>query len=102
MTNAGKLAVDDQVGKVVYSYNPPSGGNLGSPVATTPLTSASDPVNFAFGKPNVHLYTADGSLGQAQKFNFPAGGAAVLTSSLPAGASPIGIAINPTAQYVQF
>jgi len=94
VTTTGQIAIDDQSGFAVFTYNPPSGGSLGSPVATTPLTGASDPVTYAFTNDMADLYTADAGLGVSEEFAYPAGGAPA--SSITVGGQPIGAAVIPT------
>ena len=90
----GDVAIDDQLGAAVYTYAPASGGSLGSPVATTSLSGASDPVNFAIKAEDHNLWTADAGLLNANKYGYPAGGSPskTFTNNFQL---PIGVAVNP-------
>lgn len=96
VTTGDTIAIDDQLGPSVYTFKPPVGGSLGSPIATTPLTGSSDPVTFAFTKNNKDLWTADAGLASSNEFAYPAGGSPVATISV--GGQPIGVAIVPVQQ----
>jgi sugar lactone lactonase YvrE len=102
VTTTGSIAVDDQLGLAIYSYNPPSGSSLGAPVQTTQLSDSGDPVGFAFTSDMTDLYTADYSLSSSLEFAYPAGGAPVSSFAVAGGnngpAGPNGIAVIPT-QY---
>ncbi len=102
VTKTGDIAIDDQCGLNIYTYNPPSNGSLGSPVATTPLSGAKDPQTFALSRNGAIAAVADPSLGQAEKYAYPSGGSPILLTNLPPDSYPIGVAINPTAQYARF
>ena len=97
INTAHKVAIDDQSGGFIYSYNSPSGLNLGSP-ATTTLATSSDPVGFAFNAGGNHTLSAN-AVSQAALYNkYPTG---VLVSSLIFGGNslPIGAGTVPTEQY---
>jgi hypothetical protein len=93
VTTKGEIAIGDQLGAAIYSYNPPKGGSLGSPVETTPLTGSSDVVTFAFKKYNKFLWTADAVNADSNKFAYPGGGSALRT--IPVTGGPVGVAIVP-------
>ena len=100
VTASGQIAFMDQgPGPAIYTYNPPVSGSLGSPVATTPLADASDPVSFAFDKKITDVLIADAGLVSATQYAYPAGGSPLRSHKLPDGGLPIGVAITPTAQY---
>lgn len=92
----GNIAIDDQTfgAPVIDTYAPPSGGSFGSPVATTTLTGAMDPVTFAIKAGDANLWTADAGNFNANKYAYPAGGAAIRTFTTSFG-QPIGVAVNP-------
>ena len=90
ITNGGQIAVTDQTTAAIYTYDPPSGGSLGAPVAITPLEGPAG--SFAFTKNMRTLFTA-GS-GGGEKYNYPAGGQPTL--SFDVAGEPIGIAVLPT------
>jgi len=96
VTTGDKIAIDDQLASAVYTYKPPKGGSLGSPIATTPLTGSSDPVTIAFTSTNKDVWTADAGLGSSNEFAYPKGGSPVATISV--GGQPIGVAIVPVEQ----
>jgi hypothetical protein len=91
VTTHGKIAILDQEAATIYTFNPPKNGSLGSPIASTPLTGASDPVTFVFTKQNKDFWDADAGLAQVDEFAYPAGGSAVKSLPVPGG----GIAIVP-------
>jgi hypothetical protein len=94
VNNNGTISVDDQENFAVYTYNPPSGGSLGSPISTTSLGGSEDPVTFAFKIHNHNLYTADVA-GVANEYSYPAGGNPTNVISV-SGGEPIGVAVIPT------
>jgi sugar lactone lactonase YvrE len=91
----GRLSVLDTTAKTVFTYDPPNGKSLGSPVSSTPLQRGTvrTPVAFAFDASGKSIYTADSSSGVADEFAFPAGGPP--TRTLTVGGQPVGIAIVP-------
>ena len=93
VTIKGKIAIDDQTGAAVYTYNPPKNGSLGNPIATTPVTGSSDPVTVALTSNNKDLWTADAGLGQSNEFAYPKGGS--ILKSITVGGLPIGVALVP-------
>ncbi len=46
----GDVAIEDQDGDAIYTYAPPVGASLGSPISTTPLSAAKAAVTFAFNR----------------------------------------------------
>lgn len=96
VTNDGHIAIQDQSGFQILTFNPPVNGSLGTPTATTPLTGAGDPVTFAFKKFNHHLYTADAALLDSNEYPYPAGGSPENTISISGASLPIGTAVIPT------
>jgi len=89
----GKIAIDDQSGAAIYTYNPPKGGTFGSPVKTTPLSGSGDTVTFAFTSSDKDVWTADALNASSYEFAYPAGGSPVTTISV--GGQPIGVAVVP-------
>jgi len=71
----GLIAIEDELQRTIYSYKPPHGGALGSPVSTTVLQSTMDPVTFAFGPRAGVVVTVDADLALTNQYTFPAGGA---------------------------
>jgi hypothetical protein len=96
VTNGGKIAIDDQEGFAVYTYDAPKSGSLGSPIKTTDLTGSGDPVSFAFNGDNRVLWTADASDEAANEFRYPAGGDTKKVISV-SGGEPIGVALFPAS-----
>jgi NHL repeat len=94
VTTAGKIAIDDQSGAAIFTYNAPKNGSLGNPVKTTGLTGVSDTVTFAFMANDKDLWTADAGNEASYEFKYPAGGSALHTISVPGG-QPIGVAVVP-------
>ncbi|MBD5654020.1 MAG: hypothetical protein IAI50_02425 [Candidatus Eremiobacteraeota bacterium] len=99
VTTAGQIAVGAYAGpgshKTVYTYDPPVGESLGSPVFATALLGTEPGALFAFAKNMTSLYTADFS-GESQQYAYPAGGNAL--STIDVSGQPYGIAVIPT-QY---
>jgi len=94
---SGTIAIDDQAGQAIYSYDVPVNGLLGKPIATTPLTYTSDPVSFAFTKNGDDVYVSNVALprSEVQKYRFP-GGISTL-ETFYTGRVPVGIAVTPLA-----
>jgi hypothetical protein len=91
---SGRIAVlDYQNGFVIFTYNPPTNGSLGSPITTTPLTGSSSPQAFAFLASGLDLFTADDSPGVSNEYDYAAGGAA--ESTINVGGLPFGVAASP-------
>jgi len=88
-----KIAIDDQSGAAIYTYNPPVKNALGTPVSTTPITGASDPVTFAFTKTAADVWTADAGLAESLEYKYPAGGSPVKT--ITGFTQPIGVVVTP-------
>jgi hypothetical protein len=93
VTTKGKIAIDDQNAASIYTYNPPKGGSLGSPIATTALSGSGDTVTYAFTSTDKDLWTADAANAASYEFAYPAGGSAVKTITV--GGQPIGVAVVP-------
>ncbi|MBD5654901.1 MAG: hypothetical protein IAI50_06935, partial [Candidatus Eremiobacteraeota bacterium] len=95
---SGDILIDDQSAATVYTYKPPVKNKFGSPVATTPLSGAGDPVAISLNSTSKDVYDADGSLLEAQEFAYPKGGAA-LQSFVPSGATyTLGVFVTPDSQ----
>jgi DNA-binding beta-propeller fold protein YncE len=92
---SNQIAIGDQGNQAIYTYDLPKNGSLGKPIATTPLTYASDPVSFAFTKSGDAVYVADTTLprGEVQKYRYPRGDSTLET--FYAGKTPIGIVVTP-------
>jgi hypothetical protein len=94
VTTTGQIAIFDQGSNTVYTYNPPSGGSLGSPVASTRLHRPLDaPAQFAFTSDMNDLYVANNSDNNSvYKFAYPTGGR---LGSISVGGLPFGVALFP-------
>jgi hypothetical protein len=97
-TAGGQIAILDYGNRAIYTYNPPSGGSLGTPTQITPLGDSANPYTFAFTKNMTDLYMADAGKGDAFEYSYPAGGTPVSTLAVGDGALPFGTAVIPT-QY---
>jgi NHL repeat len=95
VNSKGKIAIDDQSGAAIYTYNAPKGGTFGTPIATTPLTGASDTVTFTFSSTFKDVWTADAGDEESFEFAYPAGGSPVKTIAVTGG-EPIGVAVVPS------
>jgi hypothetical protein len=96
VTNAGKIAILDY-GSTVYTYNPPTHGSLGSPIATTVLAGVGTSGSFAFTRDMSDLYTLNyNDNGIVLEYAYPPGGKSV--SSFGSQGYPFGVAVFPT-QY---
>jgi DNA-binding beta-propeller fold protein YncE len=86
--------VYDRGSNAVYTYDSPSHGSLGSPVARTVLAGPLDaPAQFAFSSDMNALYVANNSDNNSlYEFAFPAGKA---ISSISVGGLPFGVALFP-------
>ncbi len=92
---ADRIAVLDAQHEVMYTYNPPKKGSLGSPVSTTPVTSGQFQSAFAFLSSGHDFYTVayPGSSGVAYEYDFPVGGTPEKTIAV--GGAPEGVAVTP-------
>lgn len=93
VTKAGDIILDDQEGEAVYTYKAPVKGSLGSPVSTTPLTGASDPVTFALTSTEKDVWTADAGLAASEEYAYPKGGSDV--KAITGLSEPIGVVVTP-------
>ena len=96
VNSADKVAIDDQIGGLIYTYLTPVGTNLGTPYTTTVMGS-SDPVGFAFYLGSPYTLAADAGLAGALLNKYMAGTWAnqiLFSNSLPIGAGTV-----PTEQY---
>jgi hypothetical protein len=105
VTTDGHIAVGDSSGccksggyfssNVVFTYNPPVGGSLGSPVSKTVLKGIHVPVQFTFTKDMASFYLVDPFNAEVKQFAYPAGGNPL--SEINAGFA-LGVAVIAT-QY---
>jgi hypothetical protein len=96
VTTHDKIAILDQQAATIYTFNQPVNGSLGSPIATTGLTGASDPVTFAFTASNKDLWSAIAGATGVDEFAYPAGGNPV--KQFMESGEPIGVALVPAEQ----
>jgi hypothetical protein len=95
VTTAGQIAIEDTNNQAIYTYNPPSGGSLGTPTQITPLGgNGVYSYTFAFTKNMTNLYEADFGSGDAFEFKYPTGGTPVSTIAV-GGYYPFGTAVIP-------
>jgi hypothetical protein len=102
VTTDGHIAVGDSSGcaeicyeyNAVYTYSPPVGGSLGSPISKTVLKGAAYPESFAFTRNMASLYTADTYNGEAEEYAYPAGGKP--RSTINVDCCAYGIAVIPS------
>jgi hypothetical protein len=94
---SGNILIDDQMVPAVYTYGPPSGGSLGSPIATTMLMTGTDPVTIAMMKDGLSLWAAS-NIGQAGGFKYTYPGGQFIKSITDGFIITIGIAVNPAAK----
>jgi len=97
-TAGGQIAIEDIDNQAIYTYNPPSGGSLGTPTQITPLGGTAAPETFAFTKNMANLYTEDTKGGDFLEYAYPTGGTPVSTVIVGTRAGPVGTAVIPT-QY---
>jgi hypothetical protein len=97
----GKILILDQdyasFSPVIYTYAPPSGGSLGSPVATTKLSAGIEMQNFAMTKGGRDLWIvhSDAAAGRIE-YTYP-GGRFVKSFNQSSLGTATGIAVNPAA-----
>jgi hypothetical protein len=96
VTPNGDIAVDDQEASAIYTYAPPKNGSLGSPLSTTNLGGAGDPVAFAFSHTADRAWTTDAGLLTVEEYRYPAGGAPIASIKGPLEV-PIGIVATKLA-----
>jgi hypothetical protein len=108
ISSTGKIALDDQENLEIFTYNPPVKGSLGTPIATTALAGAGDPISFAFTRTNKRIWVADAAHGEssapdepnkflvssADKDRYPKGGASSKDILFSHGAQPDGIVLT--------
>jgi hypothetical protein len=92
VTKTHEIAIDDQEGAAIYTYMP-SMSSLGAPVATTPLTGASDPVTFSPTRLTATVWTADAGLAASNAYPYPTGGSPKKT--VTGFEEPIGVVVTP-------
>ena len=110
ISSRGKIALDDQENLAIFTYNAPVTGSLGTPIATTPLTGAGDPISFAITRTNKEIWVADAARGgltgsspgpdkvlvsSADKYRYTKGGASRKDILFSHGSQPDGIVLSP-------
>jgi hypothetical protein len=103
ISSMGKIALDDQKNVAIYTYNAPVKGSLGTPIATTPLTGAGDPISIAFTRRDKGIWVADPAGGgladkalvsSADKYPYSDGGASSRAIFFSHGSQPTGIVLS--------
>lgn len=81
----------------IYTYAPPSGGSLGSPIATTKLSGGIEMESFAMTRDDRHLWIAHSDVAYGRiEYTYP-GGRFVKSFNEPRLVTAFGIAVNPAA-----
>lgn len=81
----------------IYTYAPPSGGSLGSPIATTKLSAGIEMEGFAMTRDDRDLWIAHSDVAYGRiEYTYP-GGRFVKSFNEPGLKTAYGIAVNPAA-----
>jgi hypothetical protein len=81
----------------IYTYAPPSGGSLGSPIATTKLSAGIEMESFAMTRNDRSLWIVHSDVAYGRiKYTYP-GGRFVKSFNEPSLVNAFGIAVNPAA-----
>ena len=81
----------------IYTYAPPSGGSLGSPIATTKLSAGIEMESFAMTQNDRDLWIAHSDVAYGRiEYTYP-GGRFVKSFNEPGLVTAYGIAVNPAA-----
>jgi hypothetical protein len=81
----------------IYTYAPPSGGSLGSPIATTKLSAGIEMESFAMTRGDRDLWIAHSDVAYGRiEYSYP-GGRFVKSFNEPHLVTAYGIAVNPAA-----
>jgi hypothetical protein len=81
----------------IFTYAPPSGGSLGSPIATTKLSAGIEMESFAMTRDDRHLWIAHSDVAYGRiEYTYP-GGRFVKSFNEPGLKTAYGIAVNPAA-----
>jgi hypothetical protein len=81
----------------IYTYAPPSGGSLGSPIATTKLSAGIEMESFAMTRDDRHLWIAHSDVAYGRiEYTYP-DGRFVKSFNEPRLVNAFGIAVNPAA-----
>jgi hypothetical protein len=93
----GNILVGDVDQQAIYTYAPPSGGSLGSPIVVTKLAGAEAPVTFAMEESGRNVRTADfyPYTDYAALYKYPKGS---YVSKIADHISPVGVAVYPPAR----
>ncbi|MFY9738093.1 MAG: hypothetical protein WAK11_03480 [Candidatus Cybelea sp.] len=84
-------------GPEIYTYAPPSGGSLGSPIATTKLSAGIEMEGFAMTRGDRDLWIAHSDVAYGRiEYTYP-GGRFVKSFNEPHLVTAYGIAVNPAA-----
>jgi hypothetical protein len=93
----GNILVGDVNQQTIYTYAPPLGGSLGSPIAVTKLAGAEAPVTFAMEESGKAVRTADLNPNNdyAALYKYPKGS---YVSKIADHITPTGVAVYPPAR----
>jgi len=81
----------------IFTYAPPSGGSLGTPIATTKLSAGIEMETFAMTQGNRDLWIVHSDVAYGRiEYTYP-GGRFVKSYNEPGLATAFGIAVNPAA-----
>ena len=114
ISSKGKIAIDDQENVAIFTYDAPVNGSLGTPIATTPLTGAGDPIGIAFTRTDKRIWVADAArqmspasahvkpdkvlVSSADKYRYPKGGGSTKDILFMHGAQPSGVVLTGDVQ----
>jgi NHL repeat len=107
ISSMGKIVIDDQENRAIYTYNAPVKGSFGTPTATTPLTGSGDPISFTFARTNKSIWVADPAGGgpankvlvpSADKYQYSVGGASTRAIFFSHGSQPTGVVLSQPAK----
>jgi hypothetical protein len=95
--SGGNILIGDVNKQAIYTYAPPSGGSLGSPIVVTTLARAVAPVTFAIEENGKHVRTADFAANRldAPLYTYPKG---AFVSKLADHLSAVAVAVYPPAR----
>ena len=95
--SGGNILIGDVNKQAIYTYAPPSGGSLGSPIVVTTLARAGAPVTFAMEENGKYVRTADFAANKlyAGLYTYPKG---AFVSKLADHLSAVAVAVYPPAR----
>jgi hypothetical protein len=95
--SGGNILIGDVNKQAIYTYAPPTGGSLGSPIVVTTLAGAETPVTFAIEENGKRVRTADYAADRlyAALYTYPKG---AYVSKLADHLWAVAVAVYPPAQ----